>query len=374
MNDNLRRYCAILKALRQVLKYKAGTHQDNHLTTLAALISGLVASGKAQLPAIAAKSKLGGKSQSRQKRYSRWVKNKSIDPQILFAPFAEALLQSLPASEPLTLVMDGSEVGRGCLALMIAVVYQGRALPLMWTVIKGKKGHFPENTHVALVKKVQSLIPNGRTVIFLGDGEFDGTGLLGYLENLGWKYACRTAKNALVYAEVSDWMPIREHVEHFGLKPGQGVTLHEMLFTAKEYGPVQIGAVWDEGHEEPIFLVTNFPNLEEAHRYYKKRFRIETFFSDQKSRGFHICHSHMSDPARLNRLLIASSLAYYWIVCLGHQVMRNGWTTIVHRNDRCDLGLFRLGMEWLEHCLNEGKKIPVRFSNPHSKRAAIYVR
>jgi hypothetical protein len=27
---------------------------------------------------------------------------------------------------------------------------------------------------------------------------------------------------------------------------------------------------------------------EEACRYYQKRFRIETFFSDQQSRGFHI--------------------------------------------------------------------------------------
>jgi len=29
--------------------------------------------------------------------------------------------------------------------------------------------------------------------------------------------------------------------------------------------------------------------------WYEKRFRIETFFSDQKSRGFHIHKSHISD-------------------------------------------------------------------------------
>lgn len=31
---------------------------------------------------------------------------------------------------------------------------------------------------------------------------------------------------------------------------------------------------------------------------YAKRFRIETFFSDQKSRGFHLHKSHLSDPVR----------------------------------------------------------------------------
>jgi len=47
---------------------------------------------------------------------------------------------------------------------------------------------------------------------------------------------------------------------------------------------------------------------------YQKRFRIETFFSDQKSRGFHIHKSHISDPRRLSRLLIAACVAYLWIV------------------------------------------------------------
>lgn len=56
--------------------------------------------------------------------------------------------------------------------------------------------------------------------------------------------------------------------------------------------------------------------MEEAIKYYKKRFRIETFFSDQKSRGFHIQKSHIEDPKRLSQLIIATCLAYIWIVYL----------------------------------------------------------
>src|SRR2546422_4058963 len=58
-------------------------------------------------------------------------------------------------------------------------------------------------------------------------------------------------------------------------------------------------------------------SAEDAIDYYKKRFRIETFFSDQKSRGFNIHKSHLTDPQRLSRLLIASCLAYIWLVYLG---------------------------------------------------------
>jgi hypothetical protein len=37
---------------------------------------------------------------------------------------------------------------------MIHVVYKGRALPLAWLVRRGKKGHFPEDLHLAVVQQV----------------------------------------------------------------------------------------------------------------------------------------------------------------------------------------------------------------------------
>jgi Transposase DDE domain len=102
-------------------------------------------------------------------------------------------------------------------------------------------------------------------------------------------------------------------------------------------------------------------SAEEAIDYYKKRFHIETFFSDQKSRGFNIQKSHLTDPQRLSRLLIASCLAYIWIVYLGALCQKDGWQSIIHRRKRCDLSLFQLGLRLLEHFLNEGLPIPVQF-------------
>jgi hypothetical protein len=48
--------------------------------------------------------------------------------------------------------MDGSVVGRGCMALMLHVVYKGRALPLAWRVRQSPKGHCPEALHIAMVE------------------------------------------------------------------------------------------------------------------------------------------------------------------------------------------------------------------------------
>ena len=357
MSDNLKRYCAIHSALLQLYPTEPTGNLARHLKTLAALVCGIVGSKKVHLPAVAGKSPDKSRRESRAKRFARFLQNKSITPGKYFAPFAQALVASLPPG-PLVLVMDGSQVGRGCMALMISVLYRNRALPLCWQVVTAPKGHFAQDAHRELLARAIALVPPGRAVVFLGDGEFDGPDLLADALAAGWHFVCRTAKNTRL-AE-ADWPEETFSLSALALQPGDCVELADHLFTAQGFGPVLVGAVWEPGHQEPLFLVTSLDFLFEARLWYKKRFGIETFFSDQKSRGFYLCHSHLSQPERLSRLLMATSLAYYWMVCLGAEVVRRGWQSIVHRAKRCDLSLFQLGLVWLEHCLNEGLAIPVR--------------
>lgn len=60
--------------------------------------------------------------------------------------------------------------------------------------------------------------------------------------------------------------------------------------------------------------------------------------------------------------MIASCLAAYRIVHLGAHAMASGLYKVIHRTDRFDLSLFRLGLKLLDHCLNEGLSIPVAFT------------
>jgi hypothetical protein len=195
--------------------------------------------------------------------------------------------------------MDGSGVGRGCCALMRHVIYKGRALPLAWRVRQCPKGHFPEGLHIALVELVSHLIPEGTKVVFLGDGEFDGRKLQETMHAAGWWYACRTSQG-----NTATWEDETFYVAELGacLKPGRLIERKEVEVTREAYGPVMLRCCWAKGHAEPLYVVRNMSSAEEAIDYYKKRFRIETFFSDQKSRGCNIQTSHLTDPQRLSRL------------------------------------------------------------------------
>jgi hypothetical protein len=358
MSDNRRQYRAIKSAIKQLYPTEPRGNIARHLQTLAALISGIVSSKSTSLAAIAGQVPNGIKKESRVKRFSRWIKNERIDAEVYFLPYADALLASL-APYTLLLAMDGSEVGRKCLALMVSVIYKKRALPIAWIVVEGNKGHFPEETHVQLLEQVQAIVPEGTDVIFLGDGEFDGITLQATLDGYGWHYACRTAKNTQLGAEGA-----RFAFCEVGVQPGECLGLPDVSFTLQDYGPVLAIAWWRADCQEPIYLVTNMELAEEACYWYTKRFRIETFFSDQKSRGFNLHKSHISDPTRLARLMIAACLAYIWIIYLGVIAKRDDWVRIIHRTDRCDLSLFQLGLNLLQHFLNEHFPIPVAFQMP----------
>ena len=205
---------------------------------------------------------------------------------------------------------------------------------------------------------MSTVIPAGAKVVFLGDGECDGTALQERLSEVGWSYVCRTARSTTA----------RWEGEHFRLdvlgvciQPGRLIALHEVYVTREAYGPIMVLCCWAKGYREPLYMVSNLATAEEACRLYQKRFRIETFFSDQKSRGFHIHQSHISNPQRLSRLLIAACLAYIWIVYLGALCETEGWQEIIHRRKRCDLSLFQLGLRILEYFLNKELPIPVQF-------------
>ena len=357
MSDNLRRYRAIRDALAQCYPTSCQGNFARHLNTLAALISGIVGSKSSQLPHIATKVPDGTKPESRVKRFTRWLDNDHILEELYFLPYADVLLRHL-ALQTVVLVMDGSSVGRGCTALMLHVVYKGRALPLAWRVRHAPKGHFPEDLHIAVVALMREVIPAGAKVVFLGDGEFDGTALQATLNEAGWCYTCRTAQST-----VATWEGETFRLDTLGAcsKPGTLIALQEVKFTRDAYGPVMVLSCWAKGYHEPQYLVSNMATAEEACRWYEKRFRIETFFSDQKSRGFHLHKSHMSDVQRLSRLLIAACLAYIWIVYLGSICEKEQWRPIIHRRKRCDLSLFQLGLRLLEHLLNEEMPIPVQF-------------
>ena len=359
-------YRTIKRTLALALHARRNSHDEQHLNTLALLICGIVGAGHVQFAQIADHVPIRGpKNESLITRFRRWVKHDAITPEALWLPFARAVVAGL-VHVPLTIVLDGTVAGRGCVVLMASVLYQGRAIPLLWTVVKGKKGHLPQDLHCALIERLEEVVPPTARVVVLGDGEFDGIELQATIGATGWEYVCRTASNITISAydrvfTVGD-LPVAR---------GTSVAIANVEMTLARYGPVLVIGVWDDDQDAPIYLISSLTDADAAVAHYRVRFRIECLFANHKSRGFHIHQSHLSDPARLTRLLIATSLAYVWLHAVAVVAQEQDWVSQFHRTDRCDLSLFQIGVRALRYAHREGKRVPVCFRLPANQSVTL---
>jgi hypothetical protein len=342
MTDRYKVYTKVLKTI----KHFVTDQHSGHTVTLAMMIAGIVMSKKAQLSEMSSEIPTAAKDKSIEMRLRRWVKHDRIDGEMIYLPFARQLLSVLSEQE-LVLVMDGSQAGRGCMVLMVGVVYKKRALPIAWLVYKGKKGHTTAKRHMEALEKVKALLPETAKVTLLGDAEYDTTEMLLWVrENTQWSYVLRTSPQICVTTTLG------EHaIGDIALERNQVVQYLNVGFTQSLALETNLVGWWSNKYEKPIYLITNLTSKYLTCRHYQRRYRIETFFSDQKSRGFNIHKSHLSDPARVSRLLVAACLAYIWIILQGLQVIAENKSSWIDRTERNDKSLFRLGLDWIRHCL-----------------------
>jgi len=339
MSDKRKVYTQVLKTLKKLMP----TIKQCYVVTLAMMVSGIVTGKKAQLSAMSGEIASQAKPKSIERQIRRFVKNERVDEKVIYMPFAEMILQQL-AQQTLYIAIDGSTVGRGCMTIMVGVVYRQRLLPLVWVTYKGKKGHTTAARHIELLKLLKSLIPTNGDVVLLGDAEYDTVEMLAWvMTKADWRFVVRSAPQLLIRQEETS----QKLCDLRGEK-GTIESLADVYFTAQEVGPVMAIAWWGKKYKKPIYLITNHSNPEEACHFYKKRFKIETMFSDKKSRGFHIHKSHLSEPKRVACLLLASCLAYLWMIYLGVTVMAHEHKRrLIDRTDRVDKSLFRLGLAQL---------------------------
>jgi hypothetical protein len=322
--------------------------------TLAMMVTGILRGRSGQLKKMVRAVQYEHKKESLGDRFRRFVRNKNIDVKVDYAPFNQRILKAVKQG-PLVLMIDSTKMGGRCICLMVSVYYKSRALPFAWLTFKGRKGHSSQQTQLQLFEAIKALLPVEAPVILLGDGEFDGSQVIEWFEaDTTWHYVCRTDHSNLVLYQ-GQWVALKQ----LALAPGEETFLTGVRFTqANQIGPVNILGLWNEAQQCHWFFLTNFDTPAVAKAWYTKRFITETLFSDGKSRGFNLDETRLGDPDRVNRLLLAGSIAYYLTVVLGVESIVSRTFRQLVRTDAFVHSLFQLGLIYLDHLLNECLDFP----------------
>lgn len=328
------------------------------LRNFAWLLSGLYNSKSIYQSKMAAK--IPGQVQllSRTRQFSRLLDNPAVRVREWYHPLASGILQAIVAVGEVRLIVDGSKVGFGHQLLMVAVAYRKRAIPLVWTWVKGSRGHSSSLKQLALLAYVHSLLPPQAAVLLVGDNEFGAVEVQKQLNKWGWQYVLRQKGQYLVLAF---GQRTARRLDSLVSKAGEITWLPKSRFTLRHLWRVNVLAYWKPGEKEPWLLATNLPQPQLVLRAYRRRMWIEEMFGDMKGHGFDLESTHLRHFQRLSRLTLAVVLLYVWLLSFGSRTIKNGQRRLVDRNDRRDYSLFRLGWHMADRKLNNEESLQISF-------------
>jgi len=248
-------------------------------------------------------------------------------------------------------------------ALVLAVAYRRRTLPLAWSVHQGTKGNLSVNAYIALLERVYQMVPLGVEVHLAADSGFASRDLFHWLHQHGWHYVIRD-RGRVTFRPVGGkgWQRIAD----LPLQPGQTRAIG-WVYRAKTtpFGPLYLLLHWECGQDDPWFLFSDQPDVRYIRRTYKRRMWIEEMFGDMKDHGFDLEATHLRRLERIQRLMLGVCMAYVWLVALGSWVIKNGHRHLIDRKDRRDKSYFRLGWDWLAHCDRLGLSPPDFWLKPY---------
>lgn len=226
--------------------------------------------------------------------------------------------------------------------------YGIRALPLIWSVHRGKRGIVHAKDQTAPLRGRVPLIPQKTEVWVVGDAGFGRVALMRWLGrrhrhyylrvNSAYHYSRRRAGWAAVAT-----IPVQEgrHCSRAGFGGSDRRTS-----AGSSWWPIGSEGRRSRGSWSPTRQRACGPS-----RLYRKRIWIKELFGDLKEHGFDLEATHLQDLGRLSRLALAAMIVYVWLIALGSRVIKRGLRYLVDRRDRRDKSLFRIGWDWIERCL-----------------------
>lgn len=230
--------------------------------------------------------------------------------------------------------------------LMLAVVYQGIAIPLLWSLLP-KKGNSNVDERIALLERFIALFGRERIKMLLADREFVGILWVDWLCNKKVPFVIRFR---------NDLRLLEQRKEKRGtpaLELLRGLPLKEAYCLGRHFAygrKLDISGMRISGRDSHVIVMSYGVDPEEAIPNYARRWEIETLFGCFKTRGFNLEDTHMSDPEKISKLTGILSIAFAWAYRVG-EWLHELRPIKIKQHGRKAVSLFRYGLDYLDELL-----------------------
>ena len=341
--------------LHNLLSQPIAWADQRHLQTLIWMVIGLVCSECISLTKWRVYVKTRAVfAQSHQRRFSRWLHNPRINVQKLYSSLIQAALNRWNLSS-ITLIEDTSMLWNEYCLLRLSVQYRGRAVPLVWRVIRHGSSSVRFEVYQAMLKRAVHLVPDGVSVCFLADRGFADRILMKYLrDELHWHFRIRVKTSSWIHRPGKGWIQLNQY--HLSL--GEVVLLQGVALTKTHaLDQLHLALARDPLSRQVWMVVSDQPTTLQTFREYGKRFQIEEELLDEKSNGFQLERSEIRCAPALSRLCLVLAVATLLLTVQGQQVVATGKRRWVDAHWQRGNSYLRIGWNWLKGVLHQGWRL-----------------
>jgi hypothetical protein len=345
MSDSLTLHDTLFTAVR-----KANPREDpRRQRVFLWLVVGLLLEKTVSLSALALVIVSPAHAASRVRRLRRFLANPRVKVR---AYYDDLIRRALAAwSDPtLYLALDATTLAGRLVILRVSLIYRGRAVPLAWQVYDRQSVSLPFKAYKELLTHTRTLLPAHAAVVLLGDRGFRTTALMRWCRKraIGWHFRLRLKANQLVILADGRTRALGS----LGLRPGMKGFVHGVLLGQAGYGPIHLAMAWELGEKtEAWYIASDEPTDDETLAEYRLRMDIEGEFLDDKSGGFQLEASQLTDPESVSRLILVLSVASLHVVSLGTLVVEQGYRHCVDPHWTRGLSYFQIGWRFLRRAL-----------------------
>ena len=327
--------------LETILSQNLNLHKAK-INCLSHMIIAIITAQSSSLKKIARHFTRTTQTDSNYRRIQRFIADTDIDEHQI-----ATLIYNLFGLEKVTLTIDRTnwKWGKSNINIfMLAVVHQGIAIPLYWTML-AKRGNSNTLERTELIEKFIQNFGKDKIQKVLADREFVGANWFEWLSKEKIKFAIRIKKHSKVTNSRGESVQI--HTLFHNLN--QQITYHHDRKLVVDNCPVNVCAKLDSDNDY-VIVATNDFDEPDAMATYAKRWQIETLFSCLKGRGFNLEDTHLTKPDRVSKLVAVNALAFCWAYLAGlikvsqqpnHYKRRN------KSNGRPQSSIFAIGLDWL---------------------------
>jgi Transposase DDE domain len=239
----------------------------------------------------------------------------ALDVTTCFAPLLAWTLKGWP-SKRLALALDATSLGDCFTVLSIGIVYRGSALPVAWKILPANVAHPWKPEWLALLGVFSKLMPPDWTVVVMTDRGLYARWLFRAIVGLGWHPLMRITKCGKFSKQGSkSSVPVGRLVP----KPGRRWQGRGTAFPRKPEKRLEctLLACWEEGYDEPWFVLTDLAPEQAEGLWYGMRAWIEQGFKLLKSAGWQWQMTRMTDCDRAERLWLVLAVATRYVLAVG---------------------------------------------------------